>query len=316
MRFGLVGTGPWAGMTHGPGLVAAPDVELVGVWGRSAAKAQELADRLGVAAFDDLDALYDEVEAVAFAVPPEVQGELALRAAEQGKHLLLDKPVAATVEAARRLVDAAARSGSASVVFFTDRYEPATRAWLAEVEQTAAEVGPWQGGWGRWLSALWVDGNPFGGSPWRQEHGALRDIGPHLLSYLTAALGPVESLTALPGADDVTHLVVTHESGATSAGLLTHSASAAAEDFELALWGPAGVTRVPKHVSDHPEVAAYPVAAAELVEAARSGRPHPLDVRFGARVVELVVDAEEQVSRARAARPPVKPPVNPSPSQR
>ena len=303
MRFGLVGTGPWAGLAHGPGLVASDEVDLVGVWGRSAAKAGDLAAQLGVTAFDDLDALYAEVEAVAFAVPPQVQGELALRAAESGKHLLLDKPVADTVEAARRLVEAVERSGVASVVFFTDRYEPAVRAWLAEVERTAADVGPWQGAWGRWLSALWVGGNPFGESPWRQEHGALRDIGPHLFSYLTATLGPVTSLTALPGADDVTHLVVTHESGATSTGLLTHSVSEAAEDFELALWGPAGVTRAPRHVSDHPEVTAFPVAAGELVEAARSGRSHPLDVRFGARMVELVAEAEEQVRRARDARP-------------
>ena len=36
MRFGLVGTGPWARRTHGPGLKAASGVELVGVWGRHA----------------------------------------------------------------------------------------------------------------------------------------------------------------------------------------------------------------------------------------------------------------------------------------
>src|SRR5919112_2360108 len=112
-------------------------------------------------------------------------------------------------------------------------YRPTSRvSWRST--QPAAEVGPWQGGWGRWLSALWAGGNPFADSPWRQEHGALRDIGPHLLSYVTATLGPVECLTAVPGADDVTHLVVTHASGATSAGLVTHSASAAAEDFEFA----------------------------------------------------------------------------------
>ena len=106
MRFGLVGTGPWAGTAHGPGLVAAEGVALVGVWGRSPARAGEPAARLGVPAFEDLDALCDEVEAVAFAVPPEVQGELALRVAQRGKHLLLDKPVADTVEAATRLVAA------------------------------------------------------------------------------------------------------------------------------------------------------------------------------------------------------------------
>ena len=303
MRFGLVGTGPWAGIAHGPGLVAAEDVELVGVWGRALPKAAQLAERLDVRAHDDLDALYDDVEAVAFAVPPEVQADLALRAAERGLHLLLDKPVADTVEAAHRLADAVARTGVASVVLFTDRYSATTRDWLAEVERTAAEVGPWQGGWGRWLSALWVGGNPFGASPWRQEHGALRDLGPHLFSYLVATLGPVRSLTAVAGAGDVAHLVVTHESGATSTGLLTHSASEASEDFEVALWGPAGVTRVPPRPVDPAEAAPLvAVAAAELVEAARTGEPHPLDVRFGARVVELVVEAETQVNRARAAQ--------------
>jgi hypothetical protein len=33
MRFGLLGTGPWAQNTHGPGLAAHPGAELVGVWG-------------------------------------------------------------------------------------------------------------------------------------------------------------------------------------------------------------------------------------------------------------------------------------------
>jgi predicted dehydrogenase len=57
MRFGLVGTGPWAGIAHGPGLLAAEEADLVGVWGRSPEKAKALGDRLGVAAVEDLDAL-------------------------------------------------------------------------------------------------------------------------------------------------------------------------------------------------------------------------------------------------------------------
>ena len=98
MRFGLVGTGPWATMAHGPGLAAAHEVDLVGVWGRSLEKAETLAGTLGVTAYDDYDALLADVEAVAFAVPPDVQAEMALVAARAGKHLLLDKPVAMDVE--------------------------------------------------------------------------------------------------------------------------------------------------------------------------------------------------------------------------
>src|SRR5689334_2645555 len=115
MRFGLVGTGPWAELAHGPGLVAADGVELVGVWGRSPARAQSLADALGVTAYDDYAALLADVEAVAFAVPPAVQAELALEAAVAGRHLLLDKPVAADPDAAHAVLEAATEAGVASV---------------------------------------------------------------------------------------------------------------------------------------------------------------------------------------------------------
>ena len=62
------------------------------------------------AAFDDLDELIAAVDAVAFSVPPNVQAELALPAAEAGRALLLEKPLALSVEAAERLVDAVRRA--------------------------------------------------------------------------------------------------------------------------------------------------------------------------------------------------------------
>ena len=83
MRFGLVGTGPWVELAHGPGLVAADGVELVGVWGRTPGRAEPLAQSLGVTAYDDYAALLADVEAVAFAVPPAVQAEMAVEAAQE-----------------------------------------------------------------------------------------------------------------------------------------------------------------------------------------------------------------------------------------
>jgi len=83
MRFGLVGTGPWAELAHGPGLVAADGVELVRVWGRTPGRAEPLAQSLGVTAYDDYAALLADVEAVAFAVPPAVQAEMAVEAAQE-----------------------------------------------------------------------------------------------------------------------------------------------------------------------------------------------------------------------------------------
>jgi predicted dehydrogenase len=293
VRFGLVGTGPWARMAHGPGLMAAEGVELVGVWGRSPQRARALARGLGVSGYDDFEALLGDVDAVAFAVPPQVQAELALVAANVGKHLLLDKPVAMTVAAAHALRDAASSAGVASVVFFTDRFADASRAWFREVRAT----GGWRGGWLRSLSSLQEPDNPFGSSPWRWESGALWDIGPHALSTLIAALGPVRSLTAVGGDGDLVSLVIRHESGVTSTALLTLFAPPAAAGFEAAVWGDAGVSPMPVR-PDRSRSDLLAVAAQELVGSALSGAPHEADLTFGARMVELLADAQDQINAA------------------
>jgi predicted dehydrogenase len=73
VRFGLFGTGHWAAETHGAALHAHPGVAFAGVWGRDARKAAALAERYGVPAFDDADALIDACDAVAVALPPDVR---------------------------------------------------------------------------------------------------------------------------------------------------------------------------------------------------------------------------------------------------
>ncbi len=80
MRFGLLGTGYWAAHTQGVAIAAHPEAELVGVWGRAVSRAEQVAGGFGVKAFADLDELRDQVDAVAVALPPDVQAELAVRA--------------------------------------------------------------------------------------------------------------------------------------------------------------------------------------------------------------------------------------------
>src|SRR6478736_9471382 len=100
MRFGLIGTSFWADTVHAAGIDAHPEAELTGVWGRDPSKAEALAAKHGARAYADADELFAAVDAVAFSVPPNVQAELALRAAEAGRALLLEKPLALTVEEA------------------------------------------------------------------------------------------------------------------------------------------------------------------------------------------------------------------------
>ncbi|HTW06004.1 MAG TPA: Gfo/Idh/MocA family oxidoreductase [Acidimicrobiales bacterium] len=208
LRFGLIGTGYWALHVHGTGLLASDHAVLEGVWGRDPAKAQDIGRRLGSKGYRDLDSLLDDVDAVAVAVPPDVQAELAVRAARAGCHLLLDKPLALTVEAALELVQAVDEAGVASVMFFTSRFRPDVEQWLV----SAAEAGPWHSAHLVHYGNIFQPGNPFGNSPWRREYGALWDIGPHGLASLLPIMGPVTSVAARggPTESDTVHLVLSH----------------------------------------------------------------------------------------------------------
>jgi predicted dehydrogenase len=266
-------------------LVAAEGVELVGVWGRSEARALTLATRLGVRVYEDVETLIGDVDAVAFAVPPDVQGELALMSARAGKHLLLDKPVAMSPAAARAVRDAASSAGVASVVFFTDRFVDGSRTWLQHVQRTEG----WRGGWFRWFSSLQEADNPFGSSPWRWQHGALWDIGPHALSVLVPALGPVDSVQAGAGLRDTVHLVLGHESGVASTVTLSHTVAPLSAGTEFFVHGDAGrIVLIPE---ERAALRAFAVAVDELTAAAVAGGTHPCDVAFGRDVVAVLETA-------------------------
>jgi predicted dehydrogenase len=296
MRFGLVGTGHWARIAHAPALASTPGVELAAVWGRNADAARSLAAEHGVAAFADVSDFLGAVDAVAFSVPPHVQAPLAIRAAEAGKHLLLEKPVALSVPVADKLVAAVSVAGVASVVFFTLRFNTEIRAWLTDERARGGwSGGGWSGGVAVWLGSALQPDSPFN-TPWRRDKGALWDLGPHVVSMLWACLGPVTSVTAVPGGGDVTHLVFGHESGASSVATVTLSAPEPAAGTSLFVWGEAGRSVMPATPAD--PVDALRVAAAELVASAEAGRPHACDVRFGRDVVRVLAEAQAQLAGA------------------
>ncbi|GAA2442516.1 Gfo/Idh/MocA family oxidoreductase [Streptomyces glaucus] len=287
MRIGLLGTGPWAEMAHAPALGAHDDLEFTGVWGRRPDAAEKLAREHGTRAYTDVDALLADVDAVAVALPPAVQAELAARAARAGCHLLLDKPLATTVAQARAVVAAAEAAGVASVVFFTTRFQPEPAAWIAE---QAGRRG-WFTARAQWLGAVFTGDSPFAGSPWRREKGALWDVGPHALSVLLPVLGDVRRVAAAaPGPGDTVHLVLDHAGGASSTLTLSLTAPPAAAGAGVELRGESGVTLLPQ--SAQGPAAALGRAADALLAAARSGRPHGCDAAFALRVTEILAEAE------------------------
>ena len=289
MRFGLVGTGYWARVTHAPALAYTEGAELTAVWGRDPRAAAGLAAEYQATAYGDISTFLAGIDAVSFAVPPDVQAPIATQAAREGKHLLLEKPVALTEAAADDLVEAVEQAGVASVVFFTQRFQPEVRAWLAEVQTR----GGWAGGVSAWLGSALEDSNPFN-TPWRRVQGGLWDVGPHMVSLLWASLGPVTSVTADHGPLDVTHLILHHQGGATSTTTLTLSAPEAADGLDVYVWGESGRLAAPRGSLD--QVAALSVALGELTANARTGQTrHPCDVWFGRDVGRVLSEAQRQI---------------------
>jgi predicted dehydrogenase len=279
MRFGLIGTGFWAETVHAAGLAAHPQTELVAVWGRDPAKAAALAERFGARPFADADELIAAVDAVAFAVPPDVQAELAARAAAAGRPLLLEKPLALSVEAAERVVEAVR---APTVVFFKSRFDPGVAEWF----RTEIDGRAWDGASATWLASIFEPGNPFGGSPWRQERGALWDLGPHALAYLLPTLGPVEQVEAVRGRRDEVHLALRHAAGAASSVTVSLTAPAA-HLTEVLFWGGEGVARMP---GDGDVAIAYAAA----IDALLAGET-PFDAGFARDVVRVLAAAEERL---------------------
>lgn len=293
LRFGLVGTGYWARFAYARTLASTPGVALSAVWGRNPQAAAALAADFGATAIPDFDAFLAGIDAVAFAVPPDVQNEHAIRAAAAGKHLLLEKPVALSADAADALAAAVETAGVASVVFFTCRFQPATRAWIKQV----TEAGGWAGGSAIWLASVYSPSSPFN-TPWRREKGGLWDIGPHAVSVLWPILGRVRHVTADSGRGDLTHLVLHHEGGATSTATLTLGAPEAADGFTLQVWGERGIQTMPNLASDPAE--ALRTAVAELAASVRAGETgHPVDVRFGRDVTHVLAAAQQHLDAGR-----------------
>ncbi|MFJ9821262.1 Gfo/Idh/MocA family protein [Streptomyces sp. NPDC101151] len=291
MRIGLLGTGPWAQAAYAPALAGHPGLDFAGVWGRRPEAATALAEQHGVRAYEDVDALLADVEAVAVALPPSVQAELAVRAARAGRHLLLDKPLALGVAEARAVTEAVERAGVASVVFFTTRFQKEPEAWI---DEQAAAPG-WFTARAQWLGAVFTSDSPFAASPWRQEKGALWDVGPHALSVLLPVLGDVRQvLAAAYGPSDTVHLVLDHATGASSTLTLSLSAPPAAAGADLELRGESGVSLLPR--SCEGAVPALARAADALRTAARTGRPHACDAAFGLRVTEILATAEARLA--------------------
>jgi myo-inositol 2-dehydrogenase/D-chiro-inositol 1-dehydrogenase len=142
VRIGLVGAGAM-GASHAETLTRdVPGAEVVSVYDLDGDRAATVADAVGAKATSSVAALIedDSVEAVVVAAPDPLHEELALACLAAGKPTLLEKPLATSVEGARRVVDAEVAGGRRLLQLgFMRRFDPAYLSLRDAV--LAGEVG-------------------------------------------------------------------------------------------------------------------------------------------------------------------------------
>jgi predicted dehydrogenase len=133
LRIGVVGAGA-LGFHHTRILRDVPGAQLVGFHDANKARADHVSSELGVKAFESLDALLDAVDAVSVVVPTPAHHAVASPALERGLHVLIEKPIATTIEEADDLLAIARRTGAVLQIGHVERFNRAVRAALPFVD--------------------------------------------------------------------------------------------------------------------------------------------------------------------------------------
>jgi predicted dehydrogenase len=134
LRLGVVGVGS-LGFHHARILASMDGIGMQGVFDISEARREHVRSQLGVVAHATVDALLDEVDAVVIAVPTVAHEQVALAAIERGVHMLIEKPIAPTLEAADRIVEAAEAAGVLVMIGHVERFNAAIRACEPYLEE-------------------------------------------------------------------------------------------------------------------------------------------------------------------------------------
>ena len=133
IRLGVIGAGA-LGYHHVRLLRDVSGGELVGFHDARPDRAEKVASELGVRSFDSVDALVDACDALTIAVPTPAHYAVAKTALEKGRHLLIEKPLAASIAEADELLGIAKRTGALIQTGHVERFNRAVRAALPFVE--------------------------------------------------------------------------------------------------------------------------------------------------------------------------------------
>jgi predicted dehydrogenase len=243
LRVAALGMGWWSDVLA-DAVKRSQEIEIVACYTRSPDKRRAFGEKYGCRPAASYEEILEDrsIEAVINTTPNNVHLETTRAAAEAGKHVFLDKPIANTVAEGRAIAEACAKAGVVLALGYQRRRESHFRWIKAEIEA---------GRFGKLVQAECnISRDRLGQidvSSWRYQAagmpgGVMLQIGIHYVDVLEMLLGPVARVSArlaqlvLPGDNpDIANMILEHETGAISN--LTASYASASEFYMMNVYG-------------------------------------------------------------------------------
>jgi len=195
-QLAIIGCGKVAHL-HAQAIGNLPNARLAAVWSRTPASAQKFAEKYGVKPYGNIDAMVREnnIDLVIVCNPHPFHKDVAIKAAQAGAHVLVEKPLAATLEDSDAMITACKQAGVRLGVI-------SQRRWYAPVKRIhdaieAGKIGtPVLGTINMlgWRDKPYYDADPWRGT-WEMEGGGvLVNQAPHQLDILLWFMGEVDEV--------------------------------------------------------------------------------------------------------------------------
>ena len=243
LRVAVLGMGWWSDVLS-DAIARSEELEIVACFTRSEDKRRAFAEKYNCRAAASYEEILADraIAAIVNTTPNNVHLETTRAAAQAGKHVFLDKPIANTVREGREIAEACQKAGVVLALGYQRRRESHFRWMKSEIDA---------GGFGRLVQAECNISRDrlghFDLSSWRytaagMPGGVMLQIGIHYIDVLEFLMGPITSVSArfarlvLPGDNpDVANMILQHENNALSN--LTASYASASEFYMMNVYG-------------------------------------------------------------------------------
>ncbi len=320
LNLGVIGTGVAARILHWPALQQLSDrYRIVAVANRTRSKGEAFADVIGLdrsSVYDDYRRLLarDDVDVVDLALPPSMNAEVARAAAEAGIHVICEKPLSITIEAAREMSALPDIYNVKLLVAENFRYENSIQRARRLIEEGAI-APPFMISY-QWMQPVPPD-DEIAARPWRQtpQHagGFLSDHGVHMIDVVRYLMGDVAAVQAF-GADrwdfltGLDNAVYSLEFVSGAIGSIQWSFTVASElAWRVQLWSDDGTLTVDPqqltlHRQGHP-LEAFPITGPssfvnefdDFYQAIVNDRPPQMTVQDGIDDLRTVLAAHQSI---------------------